>query len=89
MSETGNGHRASQLSPQVKWHAVGKEPVKVTAWSASRLVAVCKPTKSNGNHSKTWQPNPTTGTRRPLEVATVWQTWDSIQILDGETNDTN
>jgi hypothetical protein len=87
-SETGNGHRASQLSPQVKRHAIGKEPAKVTAWSPSRLVAVCKPTKSNGNHSKTWQPNPTAGTRRPLEMATVWQTWDGIQI-DGETNDTN
>jgi hypothetical protein len=38
-SETGNGHRASQLSPQVKQHTIGKEPVKVTAWSPSRLVA--------------------------------------------------
>jgi hypothetical protein len=87
-SETGNGHRASQLSPQVKQHTIGKEPVKVTAQSPSRLVAVCKPTKSNGNHSKTWQPDPTAGTRRPLEVATIHQTWDGIQI-DGETNDTN
>jgi hypothetical protein len=30
----------SQLSPQVKWHAIGKEPIKVMAWSPSRLVAV-------------------------------------------------
>jgi hypothetical protein len=80
MSETGNGHRASQLRPQVKRHVIGKEPIKVTAWSPSRLVAVCKPTKSNGNHSKTWQPDPTAGKRRPLEVATVHQTWDGIQI---------
>jgi hypothetical protein len=87
-SETGNGHRASQLSPQVKQHAIGKEPVKVMAQSPSRLVTVCKPTKSNGNHSKTCQPDLTAGTRRPLEVATVHQTWDGIQI-DGETNDTN
>jgi hypothetical protein len=86
MSETGNGHK-SQLSLQVKRHAIGKDPIKVMAWSPSRLVAVCKPTKSNGNHSKTWQPNPTAGTR-PLEVATIHQTWDGIQI-DGETNDTN
>jgi hypothetical protein len=78
----------SQLSPQVKLHAIGEKPIKVMAWSPSRLVAVCKPTKSNGNHSKTWQPDPTAGTRRPLEVATVRQTWDGIQI-DGETNDTN
>jgi hypothetical protein len=72
----------------VKQHAIGKEPVKVMAWSLSRLVAVSKPTKSNGNHSKTWWRDPTAGTRRPLEVATVHQTLDSIQI-DGETNDTN
>jgi hypothetical protein len=30
----------SQLSPQVKRHAIGKEPVMVMAWSPSRLVAV-------------------------------------------------
>jgi hypothetical protein len=72
----------------VKWHAIGKEPVKVMAWSPSRLVAVCKPTKSNGNHSKTWRRDLTAGMRRPLEVATVHQAWDGVQI-DGETNDTN
>jgi hypothetical protein len=63
----------SHLSPQVKWHAIAREPVKVTAWSPSRLVAVCKPTKSNGNHSKTWQPDPTAGTRRPLDHSKTWQ----------------
>jgi hypothetical protein len=72
----------------VKQHAIGKEPIKVMALSPSRLVALCKPTKINGNHSKTWWHDPTAGMRRPLEVASAHQTWDSIQI-DGETNDTN
>jgi hypothetical protein len=52
------------------------------------LVAVCKPPKSNGNHSKTLQHDPTAGTRRPLEVAAIYPKWDGIQI-DGETNNTN
>jgi hypothetical protein len=73
----------------VKWHAIGKEPVKVMAWSPSRLVAVCKPTKSNGNHRKTWHCDPTAAREdQPLEVATVHQAWDGKQI-DGETNDSN
>jgi hypothetical protein len=35
-SETGTGHRPSQLSPQMKRHAIGREPIKMMAWSPSR-----------------------------------------------------